>query len=60
MAAREVTELIAARRYLTNVLLYLSIDAEHLTVLSLLELLDHFSENPTEYLELTNERSKNS
>ena len=56
MAAREVTTLMAARRNLTNVLFYLSIDADHLTVKTLLELLDHFAENPTEYLELCQEQ----
>ena len=55
VAAREVTTLMAARRNLTNVLFYLSIDADHLTVKTLLELLDHFAENPTEYLELCQE-----
>ena len=48
---------MATRRYLTNVLLYLSVDAEHLTVKTLIELLDHFADNPTEYLELTNDQS---
>ena len=47
-------ELHAARRYLTNVLLHLSIDAEHMTVLHFLHLLDYFAEHPTEYTELTN------
>lgn len=57
MTSRAVTELIATRRYLTNVLLYLSVDADHLTVKTLIELLDHFADNPTEYLELTNDQS---
>ena len=60
MVAKEVTELLAARRYLTNVLLYLSIDAEYMTAYRLIELLEYFAENPTEYIELTNERSENS
>jgi len=51
---RNTTELHAARRYLTNVLMYLSIDAEHMTVLHFLHLLDYFAEHPTEYAELTN------
>tara|TARA_Y100000289_G_scaffold65401_1_gene78889 strand:+ start:1154 stop:1324 length:171 start_codon:yes stop_codon:yes gene_type:complete len=55
MATPEVTELMATRRYLTSVLLYLSIDAEHMNVLRLIELLDYFAENPTEYLDLINE-----
>lgn len=57
MTSRAVTELIATRRYLTNVLLYLSIDADHLTVKTFIELLDHFADNPTEYLELINEEN---
>ena len=54
MATSAVTELMAARRYLTSVLFYLSIDSEHMTAHRLIELLDYFAENPTEYLELTN------
>ena len=57
MTSRVVTELMATRRYLTNVLLYLSVDADHLTVKTFIELLDHFAENPTEYLELIKEES---
>ncbi len=57
MTSRAVTELMATRRYLTNVLLYLSVDADHLTVKTFIELLDHFADNPTEYLELTNDQS---
>jgi hypothetical protein len=57
MTSRVVTELIATRRYLTNVLLYLSVDADHLTVKTFIELLDHFADNPTEYLELINEEN---
>ena len=49
-----VSELHAARRYLTNVLLYLSIDADNMTVLHFLKLLDYFAEHPEKYLELTN------
>ena len=56
MTSRAVTELMATRRYLTNVLLYLSVDADHLTVATLIDLLDHFAENPTEYLELCQEQ----
>tara|TARA_Y100000401_G_scaffold31316_1_gene22880 strand:+ start:1705 stop:1875 length:171 start_codon:yes stop_codon:yes gene_type:complete len=55
MATPEVTELMAARRHLTTVLFYLSIDTEHMNVLRLIELLDYFAENPTEYLDLINE-----
>ena len=53
MATRVVTEMMAARRYLTNVLLSLSVDADNLTVAQLITLLDHFAEHPTEYIELT-------
>lgn len=58
MTSRVVTELMATRRYLTNVLLYLSVDADHLTVKTFIELLDHFADNPTEYLELINEENE--
>ena len=53
MTNQAVTELMAARRYLTNVLLRLSIDGDSLTAYRLIELLDYFAENPSEYLELT-------
>ena len=49
-----VIQLRAARRYLTNVLLHLNIDAEHMTAYRLIELLEHFSENPAEYIAFTN------
>ena len=54
--SRAVTELIAARRYLSNVLGHIDIDSEHMTARRLIELLEYFAEHPTEYLELTNER----
>ena len=57
MANRVVTEMHAARRYLTNVLMYLSVDADNLTVYQLIQLLDHFAENPNEYIELTNDNN---
>ena len=57
MTSRAVTDLMAARRYLTGVLLYLSIDAEHMTAYRLIELLDYFAEHPTEYLDLINDQS---
>ena len=53
MTNRAVTDLMAARRYLTNVLLYLSVDSDSLTMNRFIELLDYFAENPSEYLELT-------
>ena len=60
MTSRAVTELLAARRYLNSVLLQLSIDGEHIKVSRLLELLEYFAENPTEYIEFTNECRKTS
>ena len=56
MTSRAVTELQAARRYLNNVLFHLSIDADHLTVKIFIDLLDHFADNPSEYLELCQEQ----
>jgi len=53
MTQRAVTDLMAARRYLTNVLLYLSVDSDSITMNRFIELLDYFAENPTTYLELT-------
>ena len=49
------TELMAARRYLTGVLLQLSIDAENMSVLHFIQLLDYFAEHPSKYLDLINE-----
>ena len=57
MTSQAVTDLMAARRYLTGVLLHLSIDAEHMTAYRLIELLDYFAEHPTEYLDLINDQS---
>ena len=57
MTAQAVTELMAARRYLTNVLLHLNISAEDITAYRLLELLEYFAENPTEYLEFINDNT---
>ena len=57
MASRVVTEMHAARRYLTNVLMHLSVDADNLTVYQLIQILDHFAEHPTEYIELTNDNN---
>lgn len=51
--SRAVTELMAARRYLSNVLAHLNIDSEHMTARRLIELLEYFAEHPTEYAELT-------
>ena len=48
--------MLAARRYLTNVLLHLDIDAENMTAYRLIELLEYFAEHPTQYDELINGR----
>ena len=58
MRNQAVTQLHAARRYLTGVLLHLSIDAEHMTAYRLIELLDYFSEHPDEYIALTNAKDE--
>ena len=47
-----VAELRAARRYLSTVLLNLDINANEITVGTLLTMLDHFANNPTEYKEV--------
>ena len=49
---------MAARRYLTGVLLQLSVDAENMSVLHFIQLLDYFAEHPTKYLDLINERDE--
>jgi hypothetical protein len=54
MRSSAATELHAAHRYLTGVLLNLSIDSEHMTARRLIELIEYFHNNPTEYLELIN------
>ena len=51
MAAAAVTELMAARRYLSNVLTQLSISGDDITARRLIELLEYFANHPTEYLE---------
>jgi hypothetical protein len=52
MTSRAATELHAAHRYLTGVLLHLNIDSENMTARRLIELIEYFHHNPTEYLEL--------
>ena len=54
MTQQAVTNLMAARRYLTNVLLDLDVDSKHMTVHRLIELLDYFAAHPSQYKELTN------
>ena len=55
MQMTAAAELHAARRYLTSVLLHLSIDAENMSVLHFIQLLDHLAEHPDQYLEFINE-----
>ena len=55
MASNAVTQLMAARRYSTNVLLHLDVSANEITLGRFLELLDYFAQHPTEYLELCQE-----
>ena len=57
MSSTAVTQLMAARRYTTNVLLHLDVSANEITLGRFLELLDYFAAHPTEYLELTNDQS---
>ena len=58
---RTVTQLHAARRHLTGVLLELAIDTESITVHRFIELLDYFADNPNEYYEFINhERNQSS
>ena len=52
MRSSAATELHAAHRYLTGVLLHLSIDSEHMTARRLIELIEYFHNHPTEYLEI--------
>ena len=49
---------MSARRYLTNVLMYMAVDAEHMSVSQLIDLLEYFAENPTEYIEFTNAKDE--
>jgi hypothetical protein len=48
---------MAARRYLLNILLSMDVDANNMTVSHLLQLLEHFSEYPTEYLEFIHDKT---
>lgn len=41
----------ATRRYLTAFLLNVDLDANNMSVSTLIEILDHFSENPNDYHE---------
>ena len=50
-----VARLRLARRYLTEVLINLPIKTDETYVSTLVNLMDHMAEHPTEYLELINE-----
>ena len=50
-----VARLRLARRYLTEVLINLPIKSDETYVSTLISLMDHMAEHPTEYLELINE-----
>ena len=52
MTSQAVTDLMAARRHMTNVLLHLNVSAEDLTLLRFIELVEYFADNPTEYLDI--------
>lgn len=46
----QTAELMALRRYLRQFLLNLDIDANETYVSTLIELIEHFYDNPTDYL----------
>ena len=50
-----VARLRIARRYLTEVLINLPIKSDETYVSTLVTLMDHLADHPTEYLELINE-----
>ncbi len=56
MAQKQVADLMAARRYTSNVLLHLDVSGHDITVARFQELLDFFAQNPTQYLELCQEQ----
>ena len=60
MTIDSVTNLQAARRYITTVLLNLPIDTKETSVANLLVMLDHFIANPETYNELRSERESTS
>lgn len=54
MSFDSIANLNATRRYVTTVLLNLPIEPSETSVANFLVMLDHFSANPDEYLELVN------
>ena len=52
-----VARMRLARRYLTEVLINLPINTQETQVSTLVELMDHFADNPTDYLDLINGRN---
>ena len=54
MSLNHISHLQATRRYLLTTLLNLPIVTTETSVASLLSLIEHYSENPDEYLELIN------
>ena len=58
LATEQVVRLRNVRRNLTAVLLNLPINTKETTVATLIEMLDHFSEYPKDYLELTHVKNR--
>ena len=54
MSLNHISHLQTTRRYLLTTLLNLPIVTTETSVASLLSLIEHYSENPDEYLELIN------
>ena len=58
LATEQVVRLRNVRRNLTAVLLNLPINTRETTVAALLGMLDHFSEYPNQYIELTHDKNR--
>ena len=52
-------EMSALRRYLTQFLLNVNLDANETLVSTLITLVDHFQQHPEEYQELINDNQRN-
>ena len=59
LATEQVVRLRNVRRNLTAVLLNLPINTRETTVVALIEILDHFSEYPNDYIELIHDQNQN-